>query len=38
MKSSARTMEQIMTHIGALWSQQSALSAIAAPLNTPTQG
>jgi hypothetical protein len=37
MKSSARYMGQIMTHIDALWSKQSVLSAITAPPNTPMQ-
>jgi hypothetical protein len=38
MKSSAQYMGQIMTHIGALWSKQSASSAIIAPPDAPMQG
>jgi hypothetical protein len=38
MKSSARTMGQIMTHIGTFWGKQSALSAIAAVPDTPMRG
>lgn len=35
MKSSARYMGQIMTHIGTFWGKQSTPSAIAAPPDTP---